>query len=285
MKPREIKRLTATLKAIADPTRRAIYDLVWNSKKKESISTVTKEFKITRQGITKHLKILSAGDLIELKRIGRVTYCIAHNEALQRAENWIGNYREIEAEANVISEHEKAEKVIESVSEVEHQSGEILDGVANAVKRAEEISPEAAEKDEFTTELIEESAEETVIDLSSEKELIPEEDESINSDLVHEVRAEKEISTETQLEETEEIAIASAEEELDEDGKPQLLQMSIDPNDPGTPIKTKEESAAEEPILKEAKEKPIEVTENQLDIYGIRKEPKLDESNQQFELF
>jgi len=69
----------------------------------------------------------------------------------------------------------------------------------------------------------------------------------------------------------------------EESEKPELLQMSIDPNDPGTPVK--EEPFKEEPKTKEVKEKPIEVTENQLDIYGIRKEPKLDEENQQFELF
>ncbi len=73
MKPKEIKRLTAVLKAISDPTRRSIFDLVLKSEKKESISTVSKDFKITRQGITKHLKMLANAGLIELKRIGRVT--------------------------------------------------------------------------------------------------------------------------------------------------------------------------------------------------------------------
>ena len=80
MKTRDVKKLTAILKAIADPTRRAIFDLVLHSQKKESISTVSKEFKITRQGITKHLKMLQTAKLIELKRIGRVTYCNAEKE-------------------------------------------------------------------------------------------------------------------------------------------------------------------------------------------------------------
>jgi len=219
MKPREIKRLTATLKAIADPTRRAIFDLVWHSQKKESISTITKEFKITRQGITKHLKILSQGDLIELKRIGRVTYCYANSDALERAENWIEEFR-------------------------------------NSVKQNQDLTV----LDEIEVETMLESTGGVVLENS---ELAPD---------------SKETTTGTE----EEIEIALIEPHL-VDGKPELLQMSIDPNDPGTPVK--EEPVKEEPVVKEIKEKPIEVTENQLDIYGVRKEPKLDEEKQQFELF
>jgi len=239
MKPREIKKLTATLKAIADPTRRAIFDLVWNSKKKESISTITKEFKITRQGITKHLKILSQGNLIELKRIGRVTYCYAHVDALNRAENWLNQYSQ-STELSTDSDNNKT------------ANNQIIKGTIAKGNLTENTSENKLEN---TTEPIVQTE-----DVLLEKEK-PE---------IHELSSEIAAETSDQT-------LATAEE------KPQLLQMSIDPDDPGTPVK--EEPLNEETPVKETKEKPIEVTENQLDIYGIRKEPKLDESNQQFELF
>ncbi len=197
MKPRDIKKLTATLKAIADPTRRAIFELLVQSEKKESITTVTKEFKMTRQGITKHLKILVAGDLVRLKRIGRVTYCTAEKEALDRAVQWISNFQTLNKQPEIILTEEAIEEVDQLVADTE------------------KLLAEAKEKEEQLN--------------SEEKERV-------------------------------------------------LLQMSIDPNDPGQPVKI--EPVKEEPVNKEPKEKPIEVTDNQLDIYGIRKEPKVNEDSQ-----
>lgn len=203
MKPREIKRLTATLKAIADPTRRAIFELVLHSQRKESISTVAKEFKITRQGITKHLKILEAGDLIVLKRIGRVTYCNAEKDALNRAVSWIAQFMDVTPNLPIMLSDEAREEVDKLVA------------------NTEQLLADIEEKEQELAEVKEEQAK-------------------------------------------------------------VLLQMSIDPDDPGQPVKL--EPVKEEPVKKEPKERPIEVTDNQLDIYGIRKEPKVNE-DQQLEMF
>jgi|GEM_PF-1220657 len=239
MKPRDIKKLTATLKAISDPTRRAIFDLVWNSEKQESISTVTKEFKITRQGITKHLKILRDGGLIELKRIGRVTYCNADISTLPRVNNWL----------NVYQNSEKAEPSPRQTEEV-------------TISKSAVSVHEALEKNKSESPLRGSSKPSKLADSQPTKLL---------------VKTDKMAPVVSSLEETLTQKIMKAELE-----KAELLQMSIDPNDPGTPVKL--EPVKEEPVNKETKEKSIEVTENQLDIYGVRKEPKLNEE-QQFELF
>ncbi|MEJ6797177.1 MAG: helix-turn-helix domain-containing protein [Flavobacteriales bacterium] len=204
MKPKEIKRLSAVLKAISDPTRRSIFDLVLKSEKKESISTVSKEFKITRQGITKHLKMLANAGLIELKRIGRVTYCTADEEPLVMAQNWISHYLSTSKNGIKIPvlSAEEMSKVEELVSNTEKM-------LANIEAKEDAEKKEAA-------------------------------------------------------------------------AKAQLIQMSIDPDYPGKPVEA--ELVKPEPTVKQAKANPIEVTDNQLDIYGIRKEPKVNE-DQQLEMF
>jgi len=199
MKPKEVKQLTYTLKAIADPTRRAIFDLILNSTKKESISSVTKEFKMTRQGVTKHLKILELGGLVLLKRIGRVTYCYAEKEPLKRVQTWIEQF----LDAQIVTDELVSKETSEQLDKLVKNTQELLTEVENTEK-----------------ELNENGAEKSTI----------------------------------------------------------LVQMSIDPNDPGQPVII--EPVKVEPNKKEPKEKPIEVTDNQLDIYGIRKEPKVNEDSQ-----
>ena len=204
MKPKEKKRLTAVLKAISDPTRRSIFDLVLKSERKESISSVSKEFKITRQGITKHLKILANAGLIEFKRIGRVTYCTADKEPLLTAQNYISQQ---------LTKSKKRIKIPVLNTDEMHQVEELVSNTEKMLANIE--SKEAREK-----------------------------------------------------------KTASA--------KAQLIQMSIDPDYPGTPLMAK--PIKSEPIVKQTKESIIEVTDNQLDIYGIRKEPKVNE-DQQLEMF
>ncbi len=201
MKHKEKKRLTAVLKAISDSTRRSIFDLVLKSERKESISSVSKEFKITRQGITKHLKILANAGLIEFKRIGRVTYCTADEEPLSTAQNYI-------------SQH-----------------------LTKSKKRIE----------------------------------IP----LLNTEEIHKV--EELVSNSEKI-----LGNTEAKEKKTASAKAQLIQMSIDPDYPGTPLMA--EPTKSEPTVKQVKENTIEVTDNQLDIYGVRKEPKVNE-DQQLEMF
>ncbi len=199
--------LNKVLKALADPTRREIFDLILMSDKRESISTVSNQFKITRQGITKHLKMLEQGKLVKLKRIGRVTYCSAHPEPIQKLELWLKDYQ---------------------------------------TQRAPQEEP-----------------------------LMTTDESSFKDSIVTEANAG--ISTEKNNSEQEEVFEDETAQQTTK-----LIQLNIDPNDPGQPVKVEPES--EPPTTKIVKEKPIEISENQLDIYGIRKEPKVNE-DQQLEMF
>ena len=56
-------------RAIADPTRRAILDLL--AEKALSVGEVAQRFDMTRPAVAKHLKVLSDGGLIEVEVRGR----------------------------------------------------------------------------------------------------------------------------------------------------------------------------------------------------------------------
>lgn len=78
-------------KAIADPTRREIIELLISDNK--TISEISDNFLISRQGITKHLKCLEEASLIELQKKGRETYCSLNFEPLNEVINWMEKYK------------------------------------------------------------------------------------------------------------------------------------------------------------------------------------------------
>ena len=78
-------------KAIADPTRREIFRvLVIGSAL--SISQLSTQFDISRQGVTKHLKLLEEAKMIQIQTKGREKYCSASLSALQEIKDWLAFY-------------------------------------------------------------------------------------------------------------------------------------------------------------------------------------------------
>ena len=77
--------------AIADPTRRAILNLV--SEEPRSLNGIAENFDVTRQAISLHIKILTECGLIEINAKGRERYCKAHLEKLSEVSVWIEQYR------------------------------------------------------------------------------------------------------------------------------------------------------------------------------------------------
>ena len=78
-------------KAIADPTRREIFHLlVFGSAL--SISQLSLEFDISRQGVTKHLKVLEDAEMVKIEQKGREKVCFAEAEALLEIKNWLSTY-------------------------------------------------------------------------------------------------------------------------------------------------------------------------------------------------
>lgn len=78
-------------KAIADPTRREIFHLLVVGSAL-SISQISNEFEISRQGVTKHIKILEDAQMVELKSKGREKYIFANPSALKEVKDWLAFY-------------------------------------------------------------------------------------------------------------------------------------------------------------------------------------------------
>jgi len=77
--------------AIADPTRRAIVDML--ATQPHNMNAIADQFEMTRQAISLHVKILADCGLVNMKREGREHICEAKLEALSEVDEWIGKYR------------------------------------------------------------------------------------------------------------------------------------------------------------------------------------------------
>ncbi|MCJ8210800.1 metalloregulator ArsR/SmtB family transcription factor [Mucilaginibacter sp. RS28] len=77
--------------AIADPTRRAIINMV--AYQSMNLNTVAENFDISRPAISKHIKILTECGLIVIKQQGRERYCEAHLQQLQEVNEWTTHFK------------------------------------------------------------------------------------------------------------------------------------------------------------------------------------------------
>ena len=84
-------RLSATFSALADPTRRAI--LARLSLGEASVTELAKPFAISRQAITKHLKVLERAGLITRGREAQWRPCRLAAEPLKEIDGWLKRYR------------------------------------------------------------------------------------------------------------------------------------------------------------------------------------------------
>ena len=83
--------LSATLAAVADPTRRAIL-----ARLREGEATVTdlaKPFAMSLPAVSKHLKVLERAGLIERSREAQWRPCRLRAAPLKEAADWIERYR------------------------------------------------------------------------------------------------------------------------------------------------------------------------------------------------
>lgn len=77
--------------AIADPTRRAIIELV--SSERLNLNSVAEKFDISRPAISKHIKILTECGLILIRQEGRERYCEANLQELDKVSRWVDRYK------------------------------------------------------------------------------------------------------------------------------------------------------------------------------------------------
>lgn len=79
--------LQQTLKALADPTRREILNLLKNGKL--SAGEITDHFDITAAAISRHLSVLKEADLIEDTREGKYIFYELNASVLEEIMLWI----------------------------------------------------------------------------------------------------------------------------------------------------------------------------------------------------
>jgi len=77
--------------AIADPTRRAIIDML--AEQSLNLNAVAENFDISRPAISKHVKILTECGLVVIKQRGRERYCEVNLAPLREVSKWIKQYK------------------------------------------------------------------------------------------------------------------------------------------------------------------------------------------------
>lgn len=87
-------KITRILKAIADPTRREIFHVLVVTATALPITEISKKFDISRQGVTKHLRVLEDAGLIGVSVKGRERYCMAEPKPLKEVNQWLKFYEQ-----------------------------------------------------------------------------------------------------------------------------------------------------------------------------------------------
>ena len=72
--------------AIADPTRRAIINMI--AHQTLNLNAVAENFKVSRPAISRHIKILTECGLIVIRQQGRERYCEANLKKLKQVADW-----------------------------------------------------------------------------------------------------------------------------------------------------------------------------------------------------
>jgi DNA-binding transcriptional ArsR family regulator len=86
-------RLSATLSALADPTRRAILARLISGE--VTVTQLAEPFEISLPAISRHLKVLERAGLIARGREAQWRPCRLKAAPLKDVADWVGKYREI----------------------------------------------------------------------------------------------------------------------------------------------------------------------------------------------
>lgn len=82
----------AAFSALADPTRRAVLDLLRAGTR--PAGDIARAFPISRPAISKHLRILRRAHLVEERREGRHRMYQLNPEPLKSVDSWLQQYRQ-----------------------------------------------------------------------------------------------------------------------------------------------------------------------------------------------
>src|SRR5215471_18624739 len=104
----------STFSALADPTRRAVLDLL--RKGSQPAGEIARAFPISRPAISKHLRLLRRAHLVQEHREGRNRVYQLNPVPLKAVDNWLEHYRNFwsasltNLKAFVEAEYEKEKK-------------------------------------------------------------------------------------------------------------------------------------------------------------------------------
>ena len=79
--------------AISDPTRRAIIGLI--ALQAMTPNALAENFQMTRQGISKHIRILIECDLVKQEQVGREIYYQLEIDKMKEIDKWLEQFRKI----------------------------------------------------------------------------------------------------------------------------------------------------------------------------------------------
>lgn len=79
--------------AIADPTRRAILVLIATQALTPNV--LAEQFNITRQAVSKHIKILNECELLKQEKVGREIYYELKIAKMKEVDQWMEQFKKI----------------------------------------------------------------------------------------------------------------------------------------------------------------------------------------------
>ena len=79
--------------AIADPTRRAIISLI--ALQAMTPNAIAEHFDMTRQAVSKHLRILTECELVKQKQKGREIYYHINANKINEIDKWVEQFKKI----------------------------------------------------------------------------------------------------------------------------------------------------------------------------------------------
>jgi DNA-binding transcriptional ArsR family regulator len=91
MRNRSVTYQEATFSALADPTRRAVLDLLRQGT--QPAGQIAKAFPVSRPAISKHLRLLRRAHLVQERREGRHRLYQLNPEPLKAVDLWLEQYR------------------------------------------------------------------------------------------------------------------------------------------------------------------------------------------------
>lgn len=110
--------------AIADPTRREIINLI--ARQALTPNAVSDSFNVSRQAISKHIKILTECGIVVIKQQGRERFCSIEPETLDEVSDWLAGFREIWEQRfdrlDTLLEEMKSKKKIKSKHKIKPRS-------------------------------------------------------------------------------------------------------------------------------------------------------------------